>query len=492
MNKRHISGRLVLASGLVAASLFGLFESGVVKVQVHPPLPAAALADNQQQIHQELGTFARLARELKPSVVNIAVEKVVNRSSEGPSEILRQFFPNIELPQQQQAPSKMHGQGSGVIISSDGYIVTNNHVVSDADEVLVTLSTGQEFQARVIGTDPKTDLALVKVTSPTSLPAAALGDSDRLEVGEWVMAIGNPFGLEATVTVGVLSGKGRVISQGGMYDDFLQTDASINPGNSGGPLFNTDGQVVGINTAIIGQGIGFAIPVNLTKGIVRQLKDKGRVVRGYLGLGIQPLTPRLKHALALPAEAHGALVSEVVPKAPGAIAGAHVEDIITEINGHPVSNDRELLSQVAMTPIGSTAALTILRGGRQQSLNVLITERPDDEATKQAAEAPVLRHSSGFGLEVEPITAEIADELGTLNTKGVVVVNVATDSPADRAGLRRGDIVRRVGDTPIGGTQDFLSALSRNKHDGQVALLVESPMRGARGGITHFRVLDTN
>jgi serine protease Do len=483
MEPKKVSWPMLLAGGLLAASLFGLFESGGIKIQLQSPHPSPARADNVEQIHQEVGTFAKMARRLKPAVVNIAVEKTVTPHNRQ-DQLLRQFFPNMEPPTQ-QAPSKTHGQGSGVIISSDGYIVTNNHVVSNADEVRVTLNDGKEYVAHVIGTDPQTDIALVKVNAPGSLPTAEFGDSDRLEVGDWVMAIGNPFGLDATVTVGVLSAKGRFIGAG-MYDDFLQTDASINPGNSGGPLLNTDGQIVGINTAIIpnGQGIGFSIPANLVKSIIVQLKDKGRVIRGFLGLGIQPLTGRLKQALSLPGELHGALVSKILPDGPGARSGAQLEDVITEINGRPVVNDRDLLSQVAITPIGSTATLTVLRNGHQQDLKVLITERPDDDASRPVTKAPGAP-SPGLGLEVEPITPAVARQLATRNTRGVVIVNVTQNSPADKAGLRQGDIVRKVGRTNVSGTQDFLSAIGRGRDNPATALLVE------RAGNAVFIVLDS-
>ncbi|CAN0424958.1 unnamed protein product, partial [Phaeothamnion confervicola] len=267
------------------------------------------------------------------------------------------------MPQAEQPKAK--GQGSGVIISSDGYIMTNNHVVSDATDVRVTLADGRELPAKVIGTDPKTDVALVKVDG-TDLPAATLGDSEALDVGDWVMAIGNPFGLDATVTVGVLSGKGRVIGAG-PYDDFLQTDASINPGNSGGPLFNTAGQVVGINTAIIksGQGIGFSIPINLAKDITDQLKLTGHVTRGFLGLGTQPLTPKLKTALKLPEGTKGALIAQVVGDGPAAAGGAQIQDVITSLNGRPVTSDRDLLAQAARLPVGKDAVITVLREGRE-------------------------------------------------------------------------------------------------------------------------------
>lgn len=485
MQTKFFPRGLVLTSCLIAVILFGTFESGLVKLEHQSSRPDSARTESAQQFHSEAGTFARLARQLKPAVVNIAVEKVLAQNNT-PDELMRRFFPHTEPPAAQRTAPKTHGQGSGVVISSDGYIVTNNHVVSGADAVRVTFNDGKEYVARVIGTDPQTDLALVKVESPAPLPTAVLGDSDRLEVGDWVMAIGNPFGLDATVTVGVLSGKGRYIGAG-MYDDFLQTDASINPGNSGGPLFNTDGQIVGINTAIIpnGQGIGFSIPANMVRSIIQQLKDKGHVVRGFMGLGIQPLTPPLKQALNLPGEVHGALVTKILADGPGARAGAQLEDVVTHINGRPVDSDRGLLSQVAVTPIGSTATLSILREGKPRELRILITERPDDQTRQLAGSLKPDLQPTGLGLEVEPITPEIAKHLETHNSRGVVIVNVAQGSAADKAGLRPGDIIRKAGSTSVSGPQDFLSAVNRGRASRVVALLVE------RAGNTVFVTLDS-
>ena len=320
----------------------------------------------RQQIQTELGTFAKLAKELKPSVVNISVVKPLRNGqgwSGAPGDL---------------APEAL-GQGSGVIISSDGDVVTNNHVVSGASTISVKLSDGRELDARVVGADVATDLALLRLSDTSGpLPVASLGDSDRLEVGDWVMAIGNPFGLEATVTVGVLSGKGRSLGASD-YDDFLQTDASINPGNSGGPLFNTSGEVIGINTAIVpgGQGIGFSIPINMAKDVCQQLKENGRVIRGFVGIGIQPLTPAVKSALSLQESLNGVLVSALMPDGPAQSAGLRIGDVITTVESKSVQSNRQLLNLVAHLDVGQLATFGVNRAGKELKVEVPIVERPN-------------------------------------------------------------------------------------------------------------------
>lgn len=355
--------------------LFSLFLGGVAWGLLPPNLfsretTPVSVASQQpevtrEQIQTELGTFAKLAKELKPSVVNISVVKPLGNER------------GWTASPRALAPEAL-GQGSGVLISSDGDVVTNNHVVAGASTIRVKLSDGRDLDARVVGADAATDLALLRLERVEGeLPVAALGDSDKMEVGDWVMAIGNPFGLEATVTVGVLSGKGRSIGASD-YDDFLQTDASINPGNSGGPLFNTKGEVIGINTAIVpgGQGIGFSIPINMAKDVCRQLKDNGRVIRGFVGIGIQPVTPALKSALSLKEGSGGALVSALMPEGPAALAGLQVGDVITAVDGAAVESSRQMLNVVAQLEVGRIASLSVIRGGRQLEIKVPIIERP--------------------------------------------------------------------------------------------------------------------
>lgn len=404
------------------------------------------------RIQTELGTFAKLAKELKPSVVNISV---VKSPGSGPSHP----FP---IP----APQETSGHGSGVIVSPGGEVLTNNHVIRNAKKIQVKLVDGREFEARVLGVDSNTDLALLKIDDAHELPVAELGDSDALEVGDWVMAIGNPFGLEATVTVGVLSGKGRVIGAG-PYDDFLQTDASINPGNSGGPLFNTSGQVVGINTAIVsgGQGIGFAIPINLAKEVSEQLKAQGRVVRGFIGAGIQSLTPSLRTALELPQDSSGAIVSSLVPDGPAKLAGLKVGDVITSVAGTPVRSDRELLNAVAKLTTGEKFPFTILRKGAESTMEITIRERPSQETLSNPAPAPSPENAPPrLGVGVRDLAAE--DSEG-----GILIVEVQPGSPASRAGLRPGDIVRSVGSTTPLSAAHFVELVEEAPEE--IALLIE-------------------
>ena len=475
-----MTARAAAALGLTATALLFSLRGTPPSAQ-----PSLMLANPQQQVRREVGTFAKLAKSLKPSVVNIAVDKVMRKP--GGAQGLPDLF---DWPGGQGRPEsepRVHGQGSGVIISSDGYIMTNNHVVADASELKVTLNDGKEMPAKLVGTDPKTDLALVKVDG-TGLPAATLGDSDSLEVGEWVMAIGNPFGLDATVTVGVLSGKGRVIGAG-PYDDFLQTDASINPGNSGGPLFNTEGQVVGINTAIQanGRGIGFSIPITLAKDIVEQLKASGRVTRGFLGLGAQSLTPKLRDALKVPADTKGAIISQVVTQGPASAAGARVQDVVTAINGQSVSSDRELLSRAARLPVGRDAELTILRDGHQMTLKVRVAERPDEQKVSSQHELPtrpVRASQETLGVNLEPLDQRIAAQLRTEDLKGVVVADVAHGSVAQRAGLQPGDIIRKVNDKNVDNLEEFAQVLEKERQSSSLAFLVE------RQGTTRFMLIE--
>ncbi|MBX3167002.1 MAG: Do family serine endopeptidase [Candidatus Eremiobacteraeota bacterium] len=474
----QIQIRTLALGTLTGALLVGLIQTGI---QLPAPHPTPARADSGQQIRQEMGTFAKLAKDLKPSVVNIAVEKVVADQQDFTSMF---SFP-FQMPQPSQPyKRRSHGQGSGAIISPDGYIITNNHVVEGVKSCRVTLSDGSELAGKVVGTDPKTDLALVKVTSPTPLPAAQLGDSEALQVGDWVMAIGNPFGLEATVTVGVLSGKGRVIGAG-MYDDFLQTDASINPGNSGGPLFNTSGQIVGINTAIIpnAQGIGFSIPVNMARDIVAQLKDKGHVTRGFLGVGVQPMTNKLKTALGIPLDVHGGLVSSLVDGGPASKAGLQVQDVVTAVNGKLIRSDRELLAEVARAPVGKPADLEIWRGGSKRHLSVTVVERPDDQQVSKVQDLPA-DDTKTLGVSIRPLTPEIASQLSSTSHDGVVIIDVARNSPAARAGLQRGDIIRKINTTEVHSPEQFVNALKTQSGD-SFALLVE------RQGSTTFLTIES-
>lgn len=451
---KKVSSAIFLVALFLGGLGWGLLPSETFTGE--PPSTSIASQDpdvTRTQIQSELGTFAKLAKELKPSVVNISVVKPLTPT-------LGHWGPSPH----EVAPEAL-GQGSGVIISREGDVLTNNHVVSGATTISVKLSDGREVDATVVGADTSTDLALLRMDKVEgTLPVASLGDSDKLEVGDWVMAIGNPFGLEATVTVGVLSGKGRSIGASD-YDDFLQTDASINPGNSGGPLFNTNGEVVGINTAIVpgGQGIGFSIPINLAKDVSLQLKDNGRVVRGFIGVGIQPLTPALKSALKLEEQVDGALVSSLMPDGPAQSAGLKIGDVISSVDGVAVRSSRELLNQVAGLKVGSTCVFSILRSGKAHDINVTIVERPDITAPPQAKTAPPVESKARLGLAVT--------DLGDSRGSGVLVVEVQSNSAAAHAGLQRGDIIRSVGASPVRDAQEFAKLV--NETPGAIALLID-------------------
>ncbi len=387
-----------------------------------------------------------VAKQDSPAVVNISTTQVVKtplafENGGTPNDPFQQFFGT------HPRTSQVHSLGSGFLIRADGYLVTNNHVVAHATAITVKLADGREFPGTVVGRDPKTDLALVKITA-TNLPVIPLGDSATLAVGEPVMAIGNPFGLQGTVTTGIVSAEGRSIGDG-PYDQFIQTDASINPGNSGGPLVNAAGQVVGINTAIFSQsggsvGIGFAIPINEAKTILPQLLTQGHVTRGYLGVQIQALTPDLAKALHLPQDT-GALVAQVLPDTPAATAGFKAGDVITAYNGHAISSSRDLPRLVAATPIGQTATLQVLRDGKPRTLTAQIAELPQPQ---QLAEATTPAHER-LGISVQPLTPSLAKQLGVPDTTGVVVAGVQGGSPAAAAGIQPGDVIVAANQKPV-------------------------------------------
>ncbi len=407
-------------------------------------------------------TFFKLAEKLKPAVVNISTTMVVKGKpfSEGSREFWEKFFGG-EIPREHETRSF----GSGFIINKVGYIMTNNHVVENAKEIIVTLHNGRDHPANVVGLDKKTDLALIKIEAE-ELPVAPLGDSDKLGVGEWVLAIGNPFGLAETVTAGIVSAKGRVIGAG-PYDDFIQTDASINPGNSGGPLFNFWGEVVGINTAIIagGPGIGFAIPINMAKELLPQLKEKGRVTRGWLGVGIQAVTPQLAESFGLE-ERKGALVSQVFKGGPAERAGIKQGDIILEFDDTQIANFRDLPRIVASTPVGETVTIMVFRNGKTIPLRATVAEMKEPtEIAKAPSKKPL-------GLTVQNITPEIASALQLEITTGVVVAGVEPGSPAAEAEIRKGDVIQEVDRKPVKNVEDFEEAMETAKHRENILFLV--------------------
>jgi serine protease Do len=341
-------------------------------------------------------------------------------------------------------------------MDKEGYIVTNNHVIDEADQIKVKLSDEKEYDAKVVGRDPKTDLALIKIEGAKELHALPLGDSEQLKVGTWVVAIGSPFGLEQTVTAGIVSAKKRVIGAG-PYDDFIQTDASINPGNSGGPLLDLKGNVVGINTAIVasGQGIGFAIPINMARTIVEQLKDKGEVTRGWLGIGIQDLTPELAEYYGIETR-KGVLVTQVFDDDPAAKAGVKKNDIIIALNNTAVSTGRELSSQIANTPVGGKTKITLIRGGKEMTLTATVAKREDKELRAEGEK----KQSDALGLQVSDLTAERAQQFGLdKDETGVLVVDVENESRADKAGINVGDIVKGINRQKVENLENYQSIM---------------------------------
>ncbi len=432
-----------------------------------------------------LPPLVNTAKKAKRSVVNISTtQKLQRRSSRqrrpGPfggedpfEEFFRRFFPD-------PSPDQPRSLGSGFIISEDGYIVTNNHVIGEADKITVRLSDEEEYQATVIGSDQRTDLALIKIEPSSKLTAIPLGDSEALQVGDWVMAIGNPFGLEQTVTVGIVSAKGRVIGAG-PYDDFIQTDASINPGNSGGPLLNLQGEVVGINSAIFSRGggnigIGFAIPIGQARSIIAQLRESGKVTRGWLGVMIQPVTKELADSFGLE-EPKGALIAEVTEGSPAQRSGLERGDVITAFNGQTINDSRDLPALVADAQVGSEAEVRLLRGGQEKDVSVKLGELPEQLARRRPAQ-------ESWGMTVANITPDIARQF-QLDTarKGVIVTAVEPGSPAATAGIQPGDLIEEVNRKTITSIDEFSRAIADLKDDDTLLILAR------RGTFTSFFAL---
>jgi serine protease Do len=423
--------------------------------------------------------FVELAKRLKPSVVNIRTAKNIKprqrilRPQNQPRTPFDNFFDdffgqfNNQMPQQ---PRREQTLGTGFIISPDGYILTNNHVVNGADEVMVKLSDGRELKGEIKGSDDKLDLALIKISEKEKLPSTELGDSDSLEVGEWVMAIGNPFGLSQTVTAGIVSAKGRVIGSG-PYDDFIQTDASINPGNSGGPLFNAEGKVIGINTAIVagGQGIGFAIPVNMAKGIISQLRDTGKVTRGYLGLNIQAVTPDLAKSFKLEAE-KGALISDVIKESPADKAGLKAGDIVLEFDGKQIGEFNELPRIVASTPVEKKTKIVVYRDGKRLELPITVSMLKDGDAGGVSGDG---KGSEKLGLVVQVLNKQLADRLGIKESKGLVIAEVKPGSPAEDAGISAGSLIVEINGKHPDTLDTFNTVIAKLKKGDVVRLLLK-------------------
>ncbi len=453
---------------------------------------AAAAQDGRSALQSLQDAFVQVAQSVKPAVVNVATTQRP-RTQEGrrPPQVppsfrgpFRDFFGEDfferffgEQPQRQR-----RSLGSGVIVDKRGYILTNNHVIEQADQIEVRLSDKRKFPATVIGKDPKTDLAVIKIDAPGDLPVAKLGDSSKIRIGEWAIAIGNPFGLDQTVTVGVISAVGRSDVGITTYEDFIQTDASINPGNSGGPLVNLNGEVIGINTAIVasGQGIGFAIPVAMAREIKDRLIAQGKVVRGWLGVGIQELTDELAAQFGVKPE-DGVLVGNVMKDGPAERGGLKTGDIIQELNGTKISNVRQLQREVAQSSVGSQARMKVLREKQPVLVTIVLGEQPA-ELVAGAGPSPA-EPAERFGLTVQDLTPELREQLKLDSVDGVVVSGVDDAGPAARAGIRPGDVITEVNREPVKSTRDFTRSLGQSRPGANLLLLVR------REGNSRFVVL---
>jgi serine protease Do len=429
-------------------------------------------------------SFSNLAESASPAVVNIRTVKTIKGGGHvfrhfkkgpfGDDDPMKDFFDRF-FDEDQKRDFKQRSLGSGFIIDKDGYIVTNNHVIDNADKIVVILNNEKEFEAQIIGRDKNTDLALIKIESNHNLPVLRFGDSDALKVGQWVVAIGNPFGLEQTVTAGIVSAKGRVIGSG-PYDDFIQTDASINPGNSGGPLLNMEGEVVGINTAIVagGQGIGFAIPVNLAKNIILQLKSTGEVTRGWLGVGIQDISEEVAEYYGIK-EKKGVLVTEVFPGDPADLAGIKPKDIILSVNGKTVDSARQLTGMIADIGVGDTTQIKINRDGKTRTIDVKIAKR---EETKISSKSTQEKEQAQLGIQVSEITPETARRFNLKDTSGVIVVGVDPESKAAEAGLQVHDIIREINHKNITSVSDLNKTIDKIPEGETINLFIRRMNRG--------------
>jgi serine protease Do len=447
-----------------AVDSFGDEDETAVQTVAGEPFWAEQAPSDQPPVLQGMpASFAELAEKASPAVVNIRTSKTVKRGKSQMPRGFEEFFGNPF--EEFQGPGggeyKVPSLGSGFVISPDGYIVTNNHVIEGVDEIIVAFENNEELPAEIIGRDPKTDIALIKVEPKKPLTALPLGDSKSIRPGDWVVAIGNPYGLAHTVTAGIVSAKHRIIGQGS-YDDFIQTDAAINPGNSGGPLIGLDGQVIGINTAINPRAntIGFAVPINMAKNILPQLKANGSVTRGWLGVVIQGINDELAEQFDLP-DKKGALVSKVEPDGPADSAGIKRGDVIVEFNGQPIEEMAELPRVVAETKVGDKVKVTILRDGDRETIDVEVGRFPDDPQVAHAeTDEPGEVTAEEFGLRVQDLTQELAEQLGVDETQGAVVTRVARGSPAAEAGLRRGDVILEVDRRPITNVADLEERLA--------------------------------
>ncbi len=492
MTEMHQStGRSVRRKTLIAGLLATTVLAGGLGVRAWSaestaPITSAPVAPNA---FSDQG-FAPLVDTVRPAVVNIATTEKPEKAQMPqmpdfpPDSPMGQMFRHFFEQQQQSENAPRHALGSGFIVDADGTIVTNNHVIKGAKKIMVTLEDGNSYPATVKGHDDKTDLAVLKIDAKKPLPYVSFGDSDQAKVGNWVIAVGNPFGLGGTVTAGIVSAHGRDLNSG-PYDNFIQIDAPINPGNSGGPLFNQHGQVIGIDTAIYSPsggsvGIGFAIPSNLAKSVVAQLREHGEVERGWLGVQMQPLTEPLAKAMGR-SEASGVLVNEVQPDSPAQKAGLQQGDLITGFDGKTIKDPRDIAMAVANTPAGKTVKLDLVREGHEQTVDVTIAKLKTQEASVQSKEG-----EGPVGLALGPLSQDARDQLGLdASVQGVVVEHVAPDSRAAESGLKDGDVIVKVGNDSVRTPQDAVKRIHAAEHEKKEAV----PLLVMRDGTTYYLAL---
>ena len=450
--------------------------------------PSSSLYASPLQTDSRFPDFSAVVKKVSPAVVSISTERVEKRQVIGFDSPFDDFWDRFfDMPRDKQQEYHSFARGTGFFIDSDGYIITNNHLVENAIKVEVTSLQEKTYQAKIVGTDPETDLALLKVNEK-NLPYVELGDSDKIQVGEWVLAIGNPLGLTHTVTAGIVSAKGRIftdLEQQQPYQDFIQTDTAINRGNSGGPLINLDGKVVGINSIIWSPsggniGIGFAISSNLTKSIIKKLKESGRVIRGYLGVGVYAITEDFVKLLNLESK-KGALINNVDPGSPADKAGLKRYDVIIEIDGEPIEDGDDLQFKIAEVKPGTKVDLTIIRDGKQKTIPVKIIEKESGLET-----GPTSSSEKDIGLKVQEMTSNIARRYGYETDEGLIITEVERYSEADRKGLQAGDIILEVNRQKVNKINEMEKILKRLKSGDPLLLLIRREDR--RGGSQDFMV----
>ncbi|MEK7793429.1 MAG: DegQ family serine endoprotease [Candidatus Hydrogenedentota bacterium] len=474
MKTKRIPLRVAVVA-LVAVAAIAAFGGLRVAVSADTPEGIAALEAQGK-------AFASVAKTASPAVVNIQVKKTVKHASRemrapfGNEDFLRRFFPNLpDFQQMPEQPFEMQGQGSGFIYSPDGYIMTNNHVVGDADEVMVSLADGREFEAKVVGADKDSDVAVIKIDGD-NLPFLEFADSDAIEVGQWVVAIGSPFGFQHTVTAGIVSATGRSGLRIAEFEDFIQTDAAINPGNSGGPLLDLYGRAIGMNTAIASRtgqfnGIGLAIPINMAKWVRDQLVDGGKVTRGYLGVYMQPITPDLAEGFGLDKDTHGVVVESAMEDSPAANAGIERGDVITKMDGRTIDEMGAFRNHIAMLKPGDRVSLEVMRGNDSKTFDIAIAERDNEKLARNMPGAPAPQLEE-LGMSVQELTPDIAGQMGFEDKQGVIVTGVEPGSPAYDAGIRPGNLIEEVNRQAVKTTEGFMNAVKSSPAGKPVLMLV--------------------